>query len=245
MNYLNPELLDRLAAEYVAGTLRGAARRRFEGLLAGHIPARLAVRRWEQRLIGLSTQLPPVQPASNVWQHIASKVERTQAAPVATRPASLGLWQGIAAGVAAIAVALGALLVTREPEVQVQVQVERQAVESAHTAVVADATAAIWVVNAFPQLGELRVTALRSVPLENDRSFELWLLPDSGAPPVSLGVLPTSGVAVLPLPADKLQTLTASSKIAVSVEPAGGSPTGAPTGPIPYSAPLLHVSEQA
>ena len=245
MNYLKAELLDRLAAEYVAGTLRGAARRRFEGLRAGHIPVRLAVRRWEQRLIGLSTRLPPVQPSPNVWPRIESKVAPTRPATVADRPAPSRLWQGLAAGIAAIAVALGALLVTREPEIQVQVQVERQAVESAHTAVVADETAPIWVVNAFPELGELRVRALRSVPLASDRSFELWMLPDSGSAPVSLGLLPTSGGAVLPLSAEKLQALAATSKIAVSVEPVGGSPTGAPTGPIPYAAPLLHIGEQA
>jgi len=250
MNYLNGALLDRLASEYVTGTLRGAARRRFEGLLAGQIPARRAVRHWEQRLVGMSLRLTPVQPPPSVWQHIEAKITpkppQTQAAtaPV-VQPGSSRLWQGIAAGVGAIAVALGALLVTRPPEVQVQVQVERQAVESAHTAVLADDTAPIWVVNAFPQLGEIRVKALRSVDLADDRSFELWMLPDSGAAPVSLGVLPTSGGAVLSLTPDQLQLLTATSKIAVSIEPAGGSPTGAPTGPIPYAAPLLHVGEQA
>lgn len=245
MNYLNAELLDRLAAEYVAGTLRGAARRRFEGLLAAHIPARLAVRRWEQRLIGLSTQLPPVQPSARVWQNIAAKVAPSRAVAPAPGPVSQRFWQGVAASVAVLAVVLGTLLAVREPEVQVQVQVERQAVESAHTAVVADATAPIWLVNAFPALGELRVTAVRSVELPADRSFELWMLPDSGAAPVSLGVLPRSGVAVLPLSGDKLQVLTATSKLAVSIEPAGGSPTGAPTGPIPYAAPLLHIAERA
>lgn len=246
MNYLNAELLDRLAAEYVAGTLRGAARRRFEGLLAAHIPARLAVRRWEQRLIGLSAQLPPVQPSPGVWKNIESKVVPSRTVtPAPPGPVSQRFWQGVAASVAVLAVVLGTMLAVREPEVQVQVQVERQAVESAHTAVVADATAPIWLVNAFPALGELRVTAVRSVELPADRSFELWMLPDSGAAPVSLGVLPRSGVAVLPLSGDKLQVLTATSKLAVSIEPAGGSPTGAPTGPIPYAAPLLHIAERA
>lgn len=245
MNYLNAELLDRLAAEYVAGTLRGAARRRFEGLLAAHIPARLAVRRWEQRLIGLSTQLPPVQPSASVWQNIESKVAPSKAVTSPSGPVSQRFWQGVAASVAVLAVVLGTLLAVREPQVQVQVQVERQAVESAHTAVVADATAPIWLVNAFPALGELRVTAVRSVELPADRSFELWMLPDSGAAPVSLGVLPRSGVAVLPLSGAKLQVLAATSKLAVSIEPAGGSPTGAPTGPIPYAAPLLHIAERA
>ena len=33
MNYIRPDLLDRLAAEYVIGTLHGGARRRFQRLL--------------------------------------------------------------------------------------------------------------------------------------------------------------------------------------------------------------------
>lgn len=244
MNYFKEQLLDRLAAEYVAGTLRGAARRRFEGLLAGNIPARHAVRRWELRLIGLSLQLEPVQPTPNVWQQIEKRVGPTHTAPSKPAPTSLRLWQSLAAGIAAIAVALGIVLATRTPEIQVEVQVKKQPVVSEHTAVVADATAPIWVVNAFPQLNEIRVTALRSVELASDRSFELWMLPDSGTAPVSLGVLPTRGAAALRLTAAKLQTLAASSKLAVSVEPAGGSPTGAPTGPIPYTAALLHTREQ-
>lgn len=244
MNYFKEELLERLAAEYVAGTLRGAARRRFEGLLAGNIPARLAVRRWEQRLIGMSLQLKPVQPPPDVWQQIEKRIGPTQTAPTKPAPTSLRLWQSLAAGIAVLAVTLGIVLATRPPEVQVEVQVKKQPVTSEHTAVVADNTAPIWVVNAFPELNEIRVTALRSVELASDRSFELWMLPDSGSAPVSLGVLPTSGAAVLPLTAAKLQTLTASSKLAVSVEPAGGSPTGAPTGPIPYAAALLHIREQ-
>lgn len=36
MNYRNPERIDRLAAEYALGTLRGPARRRFERLLRDH-----------------------------------------------------------------------------------------------------------------------------------------------------------------------------------------------------------------
>jgi anti-sigma-K factor RskA len=225
--------------------MRGAARRRFEGVLGGNIPARHAVRRWEERLTGLARRAPRVQPSPQVWQHIEARLGRMQAAPVAAKPPSLRLWQALAASVAVIAVALATLLMTRPPEVQVQVQIEKQAVESAHTAVVADATAPIWVVNAFPQLGELRVQALRSVDIASDRSFELWMLPDSGAPPVSLGVIPTTGVAVLPLTPEKIQMLSATSKIAITVEPAGGSPTGGPTGPAPYSAALVHISEQA
>lgn len=240
MRYDNAELNERLAADYVIGTMRGAARRRFEDIMAGHIPLRRAVHRWEQRLFWLSMQLPPVQPPPEVW----ARIERQIAPPGSVMPVAVPsrLWQAVAAGIAAVALVLGTLLVSRAPEVQVQVKVEKQAIESAHTAIVADNTAPIWVVNAYPDTAELRVQAVRSVPLADNQSFELWMLPDSGAAPVSLGLLPRVGSAVLTVSAEQLRILAATSKLAVSIEPAGGSPTGAPTGPIPYSAPLLHTA---
>ncbi len=60
-----------------------------------------------------------------------------------------------------------------------------------------------------------------------DQSFELWLLPDSAAP-VSLGVFAPGNVFALP---DAPQ-VAAGATLAVSLEPIGGSPTGAPTGPV-------------
>jgi anti-sigma-K factor RskA len=240
MNYNNADLVDRLACEYVLGTLRGAARRRFEGVLAGHIPLRRAVQQWEQRLFWLSMRLPPVKPPAHLWTQIEQRLNLSQNAPPpdATRPSRV--WQALAAGIAAIALTLGVLLVTRAPEVQVQVQ--KQAVESAHTAIVAEGNVPIWVLNAYPQVSELRVKALRPVALADNQAFELWMLPDSGAPPVSLGLLPRSGNAVLPLSAAAARVLAATSTLAVSIEPAGGSPTGAPTGPVRYTAPLLHIA---
>ena len=249
MNYhQHAELIDRLAAEYVLGTLRGRARRRFEKLLSGSIPMRRAVQSWERRLFWMSAGLKPVEPPARVWMQIAARIGGTKTAAMPPPVTTSHLWQAIAASIAGIALTLGILLATRQPEVQVRVetQVEVQPVQAAHTAIVADATAPIWVLNAYPGAGtaaaELRVQAVREIPLAGNKSFELWMLPDSGTPPVSLGLLPRSGSAVLPLTAEKLRTLISTSKVAVSIEPAGGSPTGAPTGAIPYVAPLLHIA---
>ena len=49
MNYLLPERLDRLAREYVLGTLTGPARRRFERLLRQAPVAMVAVSTWQER----------------------------------------------------------------------------------------------------------------------------------------------------------------------------------------------------
>ena len=47
MDYSRPELADRLAAEYVLGTLQGPARRRFEALQQAHPALRQAVAQWQ------------------------------------------------------------------------------------------------------------------------------------------------------------------------------------------------------
>jgi len=45
----------------------------------------------------------------------------------------------------------------------------------------------------------------------------------------------------LPLNAAQLGVLAQTMTLAVSLEPAGGSPTGLPTGPVIFTAPLLRV----
>jgi anti-sigma-K factor RskA len=60
------------------------------------------------------------------------------------------------------------------------------------------------------------------------------MLPDGGAPR-SLGLIPASGVERVALPAPAGTALQNISNLAVSLEPAGGSTTGAPTGPVLYT----------
>ena len=50
----NPELLDRLAASYALGTLRGGARRRFETLAREHATVRAAAQVWQGQWSGLA-----------------------------------------------------------------------------------------------------------------------------------------------------------------------------------------------
>jgi anti-sigma-K factor RskA len=70
---------------------------------------------------------------------------------------------------------------------------------------------------------------------ENGRSYELWLIAGRATPPKSLGIVGSDEFTERPLPAnvdvDTLRTAT----FAVSLEPTGGSPTGAPTGPVLFT----------
>jgi anti-sigma-K factor RskA len=82
-----------------------------------------------------------------------------------------------------------------------------------------------------------RIMTLKVVgaaPVPTGRALELWMLPD-GAAPKSLGLIADSGVGQVVLPALPDVALANVSALAVSLEPAGGSKTGAPTGPVLYS----------
>ncbi|MEO7387362.1 MAG: anti-sigma factor [Gammaproteobacteria bacterium] len=228
MNYRNPELLDRLAREYVLGTLRGPARRRFAGLLAGSVTARRSVQYWEQRLVPLALELAPVPPPSRVWDGIATELGFRTAIP----------WAAIAAGLAALAVGIGLVLANRTPAVRDVVRDVTH--EPAAVIVMADkAGKPVWLLNAFPELKELRAHAIAAASVAPQASYELWMLPDNGAAPVSLGLLPEVGDITLILDERRVEVLAVTSTLAVSREPSGGSATGAPTGPVLYTATIV------
>ncbi|HEY3515538.1 MAG TPA: anti-sigma factor, partial [Gammaproteobacteria bacterium] len=95
-----------------------------------------------------------------------------------------------------------------------------------------------WLLQAFTR--ELRVNTVNPRPEPVGNSYELWMLQDNAAP-VSLGLIPGVGNAVLPLSAAQLGVLAQTMTLAVSLEPAGGSPTGLPTGPVIFTAPLVRI----
>ena len=64
--------------------------------------------------------------------------------------------------------------------------------------------------------------------------FELWALPQAGAPQ-AIGVIPNGSLARVPLARPADESLSSIPRLAVSLEPPGGSPTGKPTGPVVYS----------
>lgn len=232
MDYARPALVDALAAQYVAGTLRGRARRRFEALLPSHPALQAAVREWQLRLMPLTGVLPPQAPPARVWQAIE---RRLWPAVAAAAPLSwwgrLALWRGLSALASVAVVTLAVLLASPPPALAPVVVV------LASTG--ADAGTAGTFVASLSGDGRALVTRpLLPVALQADRVFELWSVPPEGAPR-SLGLISASGATVLQrdkLPATLLRGGTAA--LAVSIEPPGGSPTGTPTGPVVFAGKL-------
>lgn len=227
MDYSRPERADRLGAEYVAGTLRGPARRRFESLLPGHPALRGAVRRWQDRLMPLTATLTPVQPPARVWQRIEARLGlRPAAAPSQAWWTRLAFWR-VLSGVATAATLALALVVATPPPAQAPVVVVLSAAAPAGQP---NAVTPASFVASISADGRAMVTRpLTPVSVQPDRSLELWALPPSGAPR-SLGVISASGSTVV----RRGQVLQGTSALAVTLEPPGGSPSGAPTGPVLY-----------
>ena len=219
MDYGRRDLAERLAAEYVLGTLRGPARRRLEALLPAHPTLRAAVSAWQSRLLPLADVVPPVVPSPVVWERLQSRLFGS-AAPAPPWWQRLALWQGLSA--LAVAGVVGMAVLQTAPREQAAPIVVVLASAEAGGAVPASFVASLSGDGSTLVLKPVQVGALGSA-----RSFELWAVPASGAPR-SLGLVSASSGATV----RRAGLLLDTAAFAVSVEPQGGSPTGAPTGPI-------------
>ena len=221
MNYHNPELRSKLAAEYVLGTLRGLARSRFERLMRHDTQLRDEVADWQTRMMPLADSLVPIKPRDRVWRDIRSNLGLATVSRW-----TLGFWRNLGL-ISTAATLLMAVYIAVAP-------VRTGAPD--YVAVIADKQARpIWLLSS--RASTLTIKALAPRTVMAGRSLELWVLPDGGKP-VSLGLLPLTGDKVAVLPRSVAKSMAASHTVAVSLEPAGGSPTGQPTGPILFVAPM-------
>ena len=223
MDYARLPLADRLAAEYVLGTLRGPARRRFEALLPAHAGLRAGVAAWQSRLAPLAAAIDPVEPSESVWPALERRL--FAAAGPAAAPGGwwqrLALWRGVAALATVAALGLG-VVATQAPPVAPPIVIVLEANPEAQGVV-----AARFVASVTPDGRALVLRPIGPVPLAAGRALELWSVPGQGAPR-SLGLVSAQGATTVL----RTRLLDGTAAFAVSLEPAGGSPTGAPTGPV-------------
>jgi len=242
MRYNNSQLVQRLAAEYVLGTLTGRARRRFERWMTDSYNVRSAVWHWERQLGPLAQATTSVQPNARVWEQVFERTGGKAAAQTEREVARvrwferLGLWRGFSLAATAAAVVLAVLLARTPTEVVVPATQQYVAVVNGEQA------RPLWLVRVDVQQGRLAIKSINAAAPAPTNSYELWILPAGGAAPRSLGLLPTGTASIDAALAVELRPLLAGAQgLAVSLEPAGGSPTGAPTGPVVYQAAILSI----
>lgn len=254
----HPELLDRLAASYALGTLRGGARRRFETLAREHATVRAAALVWQTRWAGLTELQPAIDPAPAVWTRIDNLVQAEKAAAAlqagrAAQPAAapggwwrnLLVWRGAAAAgamatLAAVVVGVqvnGGLRATTGAQIAALQQQLQATPQIQYVAVLADDQATASMLVTFdPRNNQLVLQRVGDFQEGADKSLQLWALPPAGGPR-SLGVLGQEKLLTLAAgEADVRQVPT----LAISLEPRGGVPseTG-PTGPVLFKGALI------
>lgn len=174
---------------------------------------------WRARLDELALTVPAVEPGAEVERRILSSI----GSPVSARRGSLTRWRWATALSTAAAAALLGLLVHRPATV---VQAPAPTRPAPLVAVIVPQGSEPFAAVFDPSVREVRLTGTVSVP--SGRDAELWAIGADGVPQ-ALGLLASNngrrvvvrGVAV-----------GAGTTLAISIEPVGGSPGPAPTGPV-------------
>lgn len=196
---------DALAAEYVLGVLSASDRAAAEARVKNDTAFAARVTRWEQRLSGMNDDFAEA-PAPDLLPRIEARLFG-KAAP---RRRPLFAWF---AGVAtAAAVAIGAVVLLAPPPAAPVV------------ATLGDADAPLRFEARFDGQA-LTIIRVAGTSAPQGQVQEAWIIAPDAAP-VSLGLLEGESLTI-PYP-----QAPAGWTLAVSLEPAGGSPTGAPTGPV-------------
>ena len=250
----HPELLDKLAAAYALGTLRGGARRRFEAMARQSATVRTAALLWQERMHAMTELAPPITPSPNVWKRIenllpnamaampnADSLQNAWQASLTALQKALGRWRfaALSGGLAALAAVVVGVQTTRGLDGEVgrlQAQLA-SAPQVQYVAVLSNDKAAAQVLVTFdPVSKRLSLQRVGGYQEAADRSLQLWALPSAGAPQ-SLGVLKPD--KLVKLAADGAQ-IKGVPTLAVSLEPLGGVPSaGGPTGPVLFTGALI------
>ncbi len=206
----------------------------------------------ERRIRGQAAAGPVAAPIDPVPRVVPTPPARAQSAGgAATRPSiddadrgattpwaevvdglrtRMRFWQGWALASTAVVVLLAGWLVLRSP----------LPVEPTHFASLSDDAGAVALVltrSADRPVLQVRIVAMPAVP--DDRALELWAIDTTGTPR-SLGLLGRDPDQV-PIQGAVLDSLERAQVLAISLEPKGGSPGPAPTGPVLYKGRWLRL----
>lgn len=233
--------LDAQAMDYALGALARGERKAAEVRLASDPAFRSAVADWQQLLGPLNESIAPVAPPPSLWAAIAADVQpapRTAALAPVQRGwwHNLALWRAVGIGgpiLAALVVAFvalpGGVQVAVPPAAAPAVPVSAG---PALVATLADADGKPLLAASYdPANGAVRFAPVAQGPNQDGKVPQLWVI-EGNAAPKSLGVIDISAGSSHVIPRERLAGLKPGAILAISIEPRGGSPTGAPTGPI-------------
>jgi anti-sigma-K factor RskA len=242
----HPDLQHKLAAEYVLGTLRGGARRRFETWLRDDGALQQIVRQWQGDLLPMAEFSKTAQPSAAVWQALEQRLglnqlnQPRQPKPAADRWAfwrqlhdDLAFWRGLGLVSSTAVLILVSLLLSKQ-------QVEPVLPLNNYVATLSDDKAQpIALVTGDSKRRQLVVRMVSAQNIATDKSLELWAVSKEGKVK-SLGLVAANGSVTLSMP--EYMNAEATPLLAVTLEPKGGSgDPNKPSGPIVFKGNWLQI----
>jgi anti-sigma-K factor RskA len=250
---------DMMAAEYVLGTLDPDERDDAKARIASDFSFAALAQHWERRLGELHALTGDVEPPAAVWDAIKAKLatvapsaemrlpEVAPPAPpaagnVVELRAGLLRWRNLSALMGSLAATLLLFVVTSlvapgllpsrlrpKPEAAVPVVGAEAAAPARFVAVLQrDATSPAFILTVDVANRSLTMRRV-SAPREPGKTYELWLISSKFPAPRSLGLVSTGDFTQSSdLALDDAASI-GDATFAVSLEPEGGSPTGAPS----------------
>ncbi len=220
---------DIAAAELALGLLEGEERAAALRRLLAEPGFARDVERWRAHFSNLFAQIPGIEPAPHVGDRVMARLD----SPARAKP---DFWKpyAIAASIAAAGL-FGMLTLRPDPVTPPPVTVATPAPMVA--AFMIEGNTAPIVATYDTTSGRLSMPG--PMPIPAGKSAQLWAIVGTGAPQ-PLGLFHAAGNRVeadVPAPAPMQPGTT----FAISIEPLGGSPTGAPTGPVVGSATLIRA----
>ncbi len=202
-----------LVGEYALHLLDAGERLAFEKRLAGDPSLRALLREWDEGFVSLADQFEEVIPPPRAKSAIDARLFGPATARFSLRAGVLAL-----AVVAALAFFVGPVL-WNTPDGPLYVA----DIAAQDRTLVVEATF-------DPDTAVIAINRTAGAATTG-RVLELWLIAEGAPAPVSLGVMPEAPLATIAVPED-LRTAMLGATLAISDEPLGGSPTGAPTGAV-------------
>lgn len=223
------DLRELLAAEYVLGTLSGAARRRFEHWLRGDLELVRIVARWDAYLAPLTEVLPELAPPPRVWEALVRRIPALAPSETPTRGGWLEnfvFWRAGAIAMTAVAlVAVGIALYG--PQFAPRPTPTQVVAEAAYVTNFADPkTHRPIAVMMIPSRGNEVVLQLvaADVVVPPGKTLELWTAKPGGTGMAPAGLVPAiSNQRVVRFTVPDARALRGATLVGLSLEPAGGS----------------------
>lgn len=242
---LGPDERSALAAELALGLLEGAELAEARAFAASDAAFRAEVLEWGVRFAPMLDTVEEKAPSTAILQSILALVEGRPTAANDDQPnlrRSLARWRLASGGLGATAAAL-ALLLVAVPEPSTPPASSSPATATAPmVAVIAgdDSGQVRLVANWDPADRQLMVIPAMNPSIGPDKAMELWVIPADGTPR-SMGVMPATGPMHGTIEPSMGTMLNSGATLAISIEQAGGSSTGAPLGPVVATGQLVGV----